>query len=204
MAEISLTKWLDPALDYFARESGIPVDQYAAQQGGEGIAVGLEVATDFFTKGWLNKAIQAVAGIVANSYAVWGKNVPARLRRELLALGTHEIFRIADPKPSDIIEVRRSLEDFLSAAQRGDWNAALASILRSPAEIQAMVGVTLPPGPAPTPGPVTFAPTPPAVYPTEVPGGANSVNPVPGSKYTVRQEEAPKGTKSSGRYTVTG
>jgi len=145
MPEISITGWLDPAFRYFAEQSGIPIDQYSSQVGGEGIGTALEVVADFFTKGWLNKAVQAVAGLIADGYAIWGKDVPMRLRRELLALGTHELLRIVDPKPSDVIEFRRSLDSFVRAAQRGDWNAALSSVLRTPSEIQAMVGV------APTP-----------------------------------------------------
>ena len=143
--EVSITGWLDPALDYFAKQSGIPVDQYSSQVGGEGIATGLEMVADFFTKGWLNKGVQFTAGLIANGYAIWGKDVPIRLRRELLALGHHELLRIANPKPSDIIEMRQSIESFIRAAQRGDWNTALASILRTPAEIQAMVGAVAPP-----------------------------------------------------------
>jgi len=144
----SITGWLDPALKYFAEQAGIPVDQYSAQVGGEGIGVGLEAVADFFTKGWLNKAIQAAAGLIGSSYAVWGRDVPTRLRRELLAVGTHELLRIADPKPQDIVEVRRSVTEFVDAIMRGDWNAALASVLRTPGEIQAALGMSPPATPA--------------------------------------------------------
>jgi len=137
--EISLTKWLDPALEYFAKQAGIPVDQYSAQVGGEGIGAGLEVVADFFTKGWLNKAIQGVSGLVATSYAVFGKDVPVRLRRELLAVGMHELLRIVDPKPSDVIEVTQSIHAFADAIKRGDVPAALESIFRTPAELEKML-----------------------------------------------------------------
>jgi hypothetical protein len=156
--EVSITSWLDPVFKYFAEQSGIPLDQYSSQVGGEGIGVGLEIIADFFTKGWLNKTIQAVAGLIADSYAIWGKDVPTRLRRELLALGTHELLRFVDPKPSDVIEFQRSLSVSIDAATRGDWNAFLASILRTPSEIQAMVGVVAPPALAPPP---SIPPAPP-------------------------------------------
>ena len=183
MTEVSLTAWLDPAFEYFAREAGIPVSQYSSQVGGEGIAVSLEALADFFTKGWLNKAVQFIAGLIASGYAIWGRDVPTRLRRELLAVGTHELLRIVNPKPSEVDEVRRSLENFISAVQRGDWNAALASVLRTPAEIQAMLGA---PAPAPTPTP------PPA--PTEE---------VPTEEKAPVEEEAPS-PERKGRYRVVG
>jgi hypothetical protein len=152
MAEVSITGWLDPVFKYFADQSGIPLEQYSSQVGGEGIGTALEVVADFFTKGWLNKTIQVVAGLIADGYAIWGKDVPMRLRRELLALGTHELLRFVDPKPSDIIEFQRSLSVGIDAVKRGDWNTFLASILRTPSEIQAMVGAVpaLAPPPAPT------------------------------------------------------
>lgn len=149
MAEVSITGWLDPALRYFAEQSGIPVDQYSSQIGGEGIGTALECVADFFTKGWLNKGIQFVAGLIASGYAIWGKEVPTRLRRELLALGTHELLRIVDPKPSDIIEARQSLDSFIRGIQRGDWNAALSSILRTPAELRTFLGLPQPAPPTP-------------------------------------------------------
>ena len=148
---ISITSWLDPALKYFSDQSGIPVDQYSSQVGGEGIANVLEMSADFFTKGWLNRAIQGGAGLLATSYAVWGKDVPDRLRRELLAVGTHELFRVVDVKPGEILEVRQSLSDFIASAQAGDWNTALSSVLTTPAEIQAAMGGLIPGGPPPAP-----------------------------------------------------
>jgi hypothetical protein len=175
--EVSITSWLDPVFKYFAEQAGIPLDQYSSQVGGEGIGVGLEIIADFFTKGWLNKVIQAAAGLIADGYAIWGKDVPARLRRELLALGTHELLRFVDPKPSDVIEFQRSLSVSIDAIKRGDWNAFLASILRTPSEIQAMVGVAGPPALAPPPPP---PPTPTGVGRYEV----KSETPTPKKKST--------------------
>ena len=219
MAEVSLTKWLDPAFEYFARQAGIPIDQYSAQVGGEGIGVALETVTDFFTKGWLNKAIQFVAGLIADAYAIWGKDVPTRLRRELLALGTHELLRFVDPKPSDIIEVRLSIENTVNALRRGNWNAFFASILRSPAELQAMLGVV--PAPTRTSIPISTSgrytvkpqtpapkPTPPPTPPTPPPESAEKryeVKPQSASEKKVSAPEKAK-TKPAGtkrRYQVT-
>ena len=137
--ELSITKWLDPALEYFARQAGIPAADYSAQVGGEGIGVALEFLADLFTKGWFNKVIQGIAGLFASGYAVFGKDVPVRLRKELLALGTHELLRIVDPKPSDIREVQESIFKFADAVKRGDVNAALASILRTPREVSGLL-----------------------------------------------------------------
>jgi len=143
--EVSLTAWLDPILDYFAKQAGIPTDQYSSQVGGEGIANALEVIADLFTVGWLNKTIQAVAGLIASCYAIWGKEVPTRLRRELIALGTHELLRFVDPKPSDIKEFQQSLTQFLEGVKEGNIDKAMRAVLRSPEEfreLSRLVGYT--------------------------------------------------------------
>jgi hypothetical protein len=158
--EFSITGWLDPALKYFAEQAKIPVDQYSAQVGGEGIGNALEFIANLFTKGWLNKGIQFATGLIADGYAVWGKDVPVRLRRELLALGTHELLRIVNITPEEAVQFRESLDSFISAVQRGDWNAALASILKSPAELKAMFGLTEKVTPPPAPASQTPMPTP--------------------------------------------
>jgi len=163
--EFSLTAWLDPALDYFAKQAGIPVDQYSAQVGGEGIGVGFELIADLLTKGWLNKAIQGGTGLLASLYAIFGQDVPTRLRRELLAIGTHELLRIVDMKPSDAEELASTVRAAVDAIRRGDLKAFVESGLRSPAEVQALTAALTRMG-APTAPPVA-PPTPAYTPPTE-------------------------------------
>lgn len=136
MAEVSLTGWLDPALKYFAEQSGIPVADYSSQVGGEGIGTSLEILADVFTKGWFNKVIQVTAGLLSTGYAVWGKGVPSRLRKELLALGTHELLRIFDID-QNMAELQSGVTSTVEAIKRGDWNTALSLMFKSPQEVQA-------------------------------------------------------------------
>jgi hypothetical protein len=206
--EVSITSWLDPVFKYFAEQSGIPLEQYSSQVGGEGIGVGLEIVADFFTKGWLNKAIQAVAGLIADGYAIWGKDVPTRLRRELLALGTHELLRFVDPKPSDVIEFQQSLSVSIDAMKRGDWNAFLASVLRTPSEIQTMAGAVAPLAPTPPPPPPPPAPTegryevkPESPTPSTPKKKSTHSHSPPPAKETTPSEPAP--TELKRRYKVT-
>jgi len=165
---VSITKPFDGLFSPLAETAGIPVEDYTTRVVPEWIATGLEAVTDIFAKGWLNKLIQFIAGAIAAGYATWGKNVDPRLRRELLTIGQHELTRILDPKPQDIIELRESIENFVKAVQRGDWNAALASILRTPSEIKAMFGIKEATPAPPTP-PALVAPPAPAPKPKEAP-----------------------------------
>jgi len=174
----SLTSWLDPALDYFAKQAGIPTDQYVSQVGGEGIGNVLELTAELFTKGWLTKAIQFTAGLIADVYAIWGRDVPVRLRRELLALGTHELLRIIYLAPSELQQLQGSAQASIQAIRRGDLNGFLSTVLKSPQELglpmpagqaapqAVVVGPT--PAPAPTPTPTQVAPPAPQQPPAPV------------------------------------
>jgi len=163
--EFNITGWLDPFLEHFARQAGIPTADYSAQVGGEGLGVVLEGIADLFTKGWLNKLIQFATGLIASGYAVYGKDVPIRLRKELLALGTHELLRIVDPSPQDIQELKDSVNKLTNAVKKGDALGALISGLRSPNEIQSMLGITkqstspTPSSPPPASAPAPASPT---------------------------------------------
>jgi hypothetical protein len=207
MPEFNITGWLDPALDYFARQTGISVSDYSSQFGGEAYGNALEAMADLFTIGWLNKAIQFGAGVFASSYAIWGAGLSPRFRKEFLALGTHELFRFIDPKPSDIVEMKESMARFSNAISRGDWNAVLASGLRPWADVQAMMGFAPQPTPAPAPSvsPPPATATVPALPPTHA--SPPALPPAPTatrSRYTVTKETPVVGTAARSRYVITG
>lgn len=193
--EVSITGWLDPALQEFARTSGIPIADYSSVVGGEGIATSLEVMADIFTKGWLNRLIQGGAGALALAYAIWGQAVPMRLRKELLVLGTHEGLRVAN-NPLGLQADAESLRLFVEAIMRGDWNAAFAQVLRTPGELGVRPAA---PTPTPSPGPIKTTTTPPSSI------GITPATPLgQASRYTVRPDTLPTGTAPVGRYMVTG
>ncbi|MHA1833673.1 MAG: hypothetical protein ACTSV7_06740 [Candidatus Baldrarchaeia archaeon] len=132
---VSLTSWLDPLLGYFAREAGLPVEDYVSQTGGEGIATSIETVTDFFLKGIANKAAQALTGLIVGSYAIWGKPSD-RLKKELIAIANHLIMRIIDPSPQQIIEIRKSIDEIIDAIKARDLGRLAEATLRAPTELK--------------------------------------------------------------------
>jgi hypothetical protein len=146
-----------------SRRTGIPREQLSAHVGGELIGTVLEVVGDLFSKGWLKVVVDAVAGGIALGYGVYGRDVPERLRREMIQLGSHLAFRALELV--NFSEFWSSLQATAAAIKRGDVNAALASILKTPTEVMAAtVGLAPTPPPAPTPAP-TYAVTPPPTPP---------------------------------------
>jgi len=170
---VSLTSWLDPVLSYFADKAGLPRDEHNAYVGGEIVANLADIPTDLFSKGWLNKVIHFVAGLIAGLYGVFGRDVPSRLRRELIAFAEHELWQIAHIKPEEIPQIKLSVNQFLTAAARGDWDTALSAILSTPEEISRTLGLG-----APTPTPVATAEAVPIVpAPAPAPAPAPQATP---------------------------
>jgi len=164
--EFTLTSWLDPVFDYFAKQADIPTADYTAVAGAEGIGASVEFITDLFTKGLLNKAINFLVGITSAGYGIWGKPTPQRLRRELITLGQHALTRVVDMKPSDALELRQSIDTLVEGLRLGDTGRVAEALLRSPEELRQMLAalgapvsstsLELPPTP----------PAPPLVRPT--------------------------------------
>lgn len=164
--EFTLTGWLDPVFDYFAKQADIPTADYTAVAGAEGIGASIEFITDLFTKGLLNKAINFLVGITSAGYGIWGKPTPQRLRRELITLGQHALTRVVDMKPSDALELRQSIDTLVEGLRLGDTSRVAEALLRSPEELRQMLSALGAPV-SPAPPELPSAPmAPPLVRPT--------------------------------------
>jgi len=182
MPEISLTSWLDPINKYFADKAGIPVAEYSAYTGGELIGNILEVITDFFAKPWTSRLVQGVAGLIAVLYGVFGADVPTRLRRELIALGEHELLRLIHMTPDELREAQEQISRFTRSLQVGDIEGALSAAFRTPTEIVSAFGVQAPtPTPVPAPTPIPFPVTP-------ITGVAPATPPAPTTEQKTEEE----------------
>jgi len=139
MAQLTFTSWLDTVMDYFAKESGIPVEDYASVAGGMGIGAAVSFLTDLFTKGLLNKLINLGVGATTAGLGIWGKLTPPRLRKELIPWGMFNLLQVLDMKPSDALELRQSIDDLVSALKLGDAGKVTEALLRSPDELKEML-----------------------------------------------------------------
>lgn len=140
--ELSITAWLDPALEYFAKQAGVPIEDVASTVGGIGEGLALNALTDVFTKSWINRLVKLASGGLALGYAGFGKGVPVRLRKDLMALG---MTMAGTAVLGDVTELKKDAEAFLDAIKKiakGEWSKGLATGLASPGEIAAKLGLT--------------------------------------------------------------
>jgi hypothetical protein len=139
--DFSLTKWIDPLFGYFATQSGIPIEEYAAVAGGEGIGAAEEVIVDMLCTGLLGKIIQLATGLGCTLGAIYSKDLSQRLKRELIVWGQHSITRLIDPTPSDLLELRANIDKLVAGLKLGDAGRITDAFLRSPEELKAMIAV---------------------------------------------------------------
>jgi hypothetical protein len=149
-----------------ARVAGLTREELSNAIGGELEGRVLEVISDLFSKGWLSVVVNAVAGGIALGYAIYGKDVSPRLRRELIEVGSHLAFKALEVVK--FVEFKASLDTFVKYLSTGNVDAALSTILKSPAEVMATVVGVAPTAPAPISYTVTPPPPPPAPAPAPV------------------------------------
>jgi len=195
MAEATLTSWLDPVFEYFAREAGISTEEYSSIAGSQGIGASVEILSDLFLQPLTAKVGQGIAGLATLCYGIWGKPPSKRLQKELIVLGNHMLTRIIDPKPSDIIAVRQNIDQLVEGIKAKDMAKITGALLRSPAELGQMLRALGAPVnvPAETPSPrpeipeITPPPTPtpaPVKLPIPSPITPPAAPPMP-PKYTL-------------------
>ena len=82
----------------------------------------------------MNVALNAVTGLVTLLGAVLSPRMTTRTKRELLQWSAHCLGRIPVKLTQEWDEIAGSWVRFQAAVKKGDWNAALASGFKAPAE----------------------------------------------------------------------
>jgi hypothetical protein len=175
--QFTLTSWLDPALEYFAKQAEIPTADYAAMAGGLGIGAGTSLLLDLFTKGLLNKGLNFAIGATVTSLSIWGKLTPTRLRKELIPWGLFNLLQVLDMKPSDALELRESVDKLVEGLKLGDTSKVAEALLRTPEELRQMLGALGAPVAPPLGEVPPTPPAPPLARPTA--GATPEVPPPP-------------------------
>jgi hypothetical protein len=169
---VRLTTWADSLVDPVARRTGIPREHLAVTVGGEIEATVLELVSELFTRGIGKVLVDVAAGAIATGYAVYGKGVPERLRRELLQVGTHLLARALEAVK--YAEFKTALDSFVNALRTRGLAYALSTIVATPGEAMARMGLAAAPAPAPAPAAgaraVAVTVVPPAPAPAPAPG----------------------------------
>lgn len=157
-----LSSIFEPILAPIARTAGVPESDFVPYEAGEITGNIAEFLANLFAKGWFNKAVQFIAGLIATGYGVWGTR-DVKLKKELLMFGTHELLRVIQIHPAETSAIQESIRQFSMAVKTGNPNAVLQAIVRSPDEIKNALmaiaqglGLVKPsPQPAPAPAPST-------------------------------------------------
>jgi len=107
--------------------------------GSEAVATLGEIASDLFLQPGVSKAVQVGAGAVLGLAASLVPVMPDRGRKELMEISSHLVSRLIDPSPQQIREIRRNVEELVSAIKSMDVTRVVEASLRSPREIQQSI-----------------------------------------------------------------
>jgi hypothetical protein len=131
----SITAWLEPVLGWFADQGKLNKEDYVSQTGAEAFANGIEAFADMFLSALGSKVVQTLAGIATGCYAIWGPGVGTRLKKELITLANHMEMRLIDPTPSQLVDLRKDIDNLIGGAKLGEPNMLANAFLRSTDEI---------------------------------------------------------------------
>ena len=141
----SITKFLDPVLDFFAKlggYEGAEAEIYKAETGAEWLATLMELGIDWISKGYINRGLKALGAVIAGGLGLFNKKLPPRLRRELTSIGNHLLTRAVYVSPR--VKLGEEEKLFAEALARGDWNTALRLAFRTPEELKLFLEDVLP------------------------------------------------------------
>lgn len=137
---MAITDIFKPFTEYFAAQTkgAIKNEEYASIVGGELIGALIEAGSDIVFTKFGSKAIQLLGGVALNALAVWGDLDP-RTRKDLLEISSHMLFRVVDPTPQEVKELRRSFERFREGLESRNMEMIWEALFRNPAEWQEAI-----------------------------------------------------------------
>ena len=141
----SVTKWLDPVLDFFAKlggYSGVEAEIYKAETGAEWLATLTEMGIDWISKGLINRGLKALGAVAAGLLGLMKKDLHPRLRKELTTIANHLATRAVYMSPK--LGLEAETQAFLSALANRQWDKAVKLAFRTPDELSGFLRSVMP------------------------------------------------------------
>jgi len=136
--KVTMSGFLDPAVATLAREAGISPEDISTRWVPEGFATGVECLSDLLFTELGTKLLGVIIGVGTTVPAIFGKGVDPRLRRELLTFGAHNLSRVADPTPTEMLAIAKNVASIAEGITKGDWGKVGAGFFRSPEEYKEL------------------------------------------------------------------
>jgi len=142
MPTLGPTSMLDPFVEGWAREAGIPTETLGSMVGGNIIGGLVGIPLDMFLTQLGSKIASVFVGAVPlllGTYAFKGRG---RLQLDSMQIGSRIITEILDPSPQQIKEIQKNVGDLIDGLIQGRWDKVAYAFIRNPRELTSMLPET--------------------------------------------------------------
>lgn len=139
MPELAPTSILDPLVDGWAKEAGIPTEELSGILGGDIIGGLIGVPMDMFLTqlgSKLASAFLGVGGLLFGTYTLKGQG---RVQLDVMRIFSRITTEILDPSPQQIKEIQKNISDLFDGLVEGRWDKAAYALVRNPREFEGIL-----------------------------------------------------------------
>jgi len=144
MPDLTATSVLDPLVDGWAKEAGLPTEQLSNILGSDIIGGLVGVPLDMFLTP-LGSKIAALflgaAGLLFGTYTMKGQG---RAQVDTVSISSRVLTEFLDASPQLVKDIQRNISDLIDGGAEGRWDKAAYAVFRNPRELKGL----LPPPPA--------------------------------------------------------
>lgn len=139
MPELSPTTMLDPVVDGWAKEAGIPTAELSGILGGDIIGGLIGVPMDMFLTQLGSKIASGAVGIAGLLFGTYTLKGQGRMQLDVMRIFSRITTEILDPSPQQIKEIQKNISDFVDGIFEGRWDKAVYAIVRNPREFDGIL-----------------------------------------------------------------
>lgn len=134
MPELSPTMFLDPLVEGWAKEAGIPTPELSGILGGDIIGGLIGVPLDMFLTQLGSKIASGALGVAGLLFGTYTMKGQGRTQLDVMRIFSRLTTEVLDPSPSQIKEIQRNIGDLIDGFVQGRWDKVAYAIVRNPRE----------------------------------------------------------------------
>jgi len=139
MVELAPTALLDPVVDGWAKEAGIPTEELSGILGGDIIGGIIGIPMDMFLTQLGSKIASGAIGIAGLLFGTYTMKGQGRAQLDVMRIFSRITTEILDPSPQQIKEIQKNIGDFFDGIFEGRWDKALYAVIRNPREFEGIL-----------------------------------------------------------------
>ena len=139
--DMSMTSFMDGMFAGLEKDTGLKPSEWSTRFGPELLGAGVETAGDIFLTPLMTKILGLVLGLPSIGAAAFAPKdaINSRLRSELFTFGMHEVTRLLDPTPADVLAIRKNINDICVAITGKEYGLDVAPEVRGKRALGAFV-----------------------------------------------------------------